>query len=96
MPDVTGWDPAVVAQIWIYIVAAFVIGVVLGFLLHKVWFKREIDNHKERLQKLSQIEQDYLKLQNDIKESKEYWIYMQQKDCDNSDFLENAAEKLKR
>ena len=96
MPDVTAWDPSVVLQCWIYIIAAFIIGILIGFLLYKVWYKREINKHTDELKKYNQLEQDYLKLQSDIKESKEYWIYMQQKEHDNSDFFENAADKLKR
>ena len=94
MPDITAWDPSIVAQIWMYIIAAFIIGIVLGFLLYKHWFKRKIDKHREDLQKYKRLEQDYEKLQNDIKNSKEYWYYMRQKETDNSDLLKEASDKL--
>ena len=95
MPDITGWDPSIVAQAWMYIFAAFVIGIVLGFFLYKFWFKREIGKHEDDLQKLEQLEKDYLRLQQDIKESKEYWIYMQKKNRGESDVYNDAANKLK-
>lgn len=61
MPDFTNLDPAIVASFWIYFVASFVIGIIVGGIAVKVFFHREKRIFKKEkegyLEQLDQLEE---------------------------------------
>lgn len=63
MPDFTNLDPSLIASYWIYFIASFIVGVVLGALASRLFFHREKSaieqekkNYEDRLKELEKVE----------------------------------------
>ena len=74
MPDFTNLDPSLIASYWIYFVASFIIGAVLGALATRLFFHREKrvieqekKNYEERLKELEKVEVLLAERDNELK-----------------------------
>ena len=94
MLDFTGLDPSIVAQFWIYFIASFIIGAIIGVLCYKVFNKRSYEIFTCEKEAFSRTKAEYEKkiidyenlikehetLKDELKKNKEYWLYVQQKE----------------
>lgn len=87
MPDFTNLDPSLVASFWIYFIGSFVIGIIVGVLVSKLFFHREKtlfeqekNIHKEKLAQFEDLEtklatknEELLKLQERVSKNELFW-----------------------
>lgn len=87
MPDFTNLDPSLVASFWIYFIGSFVVGIVVGVIVAKLFFHRQralielerksyldkIKSLEEREKLLTEKEEELKQLKSEISNNALYW-----------------------
>jgi hypothetical protein len=99
MPDFTNIDPVIISQFWIYILGFFGIGVAAGCFICHILFKRQKDilkaekesydekklQYETREKEYAEVLVELQELRNSIKDSHEYWLYIENRNGDSSE-----------
>lgn len=92
--DFTNLDPNIIATFWIYFIASFVIGLIVGFFLAKAFFHRErriVNQEKERCKEqetemanlkieLQKKNEELVTLKENLSKDKIYWAMKEKTD----------------
>lgn len=89
MPDFTNMDSSLIASFWIYFVASFIFGVMLGALIVRLFFQREkslmVDERKKHdttvqeltatTEELNNVRNELENLKADVAKNTLYWKF---------------------